>query len=59
MATKTESRYGQCPTHGQVSGTREVPGPSFPFLVYAVRRARARREPFRCPECGSPVEPSD
>lgn len=55
MATKTEIRYGTCPTHGQVSATRDMPGPSFPFVVYAWRRYRAAKEPFLCPNCGAEV----
>jgi hypothetical protein len=53
MATKTEKRYAQCPTHGQVAATREMPGPAFPFFLYAIRRYRAGKQPFRCPECGA------
>jgi hypothetical protein len=55
MPSKPETRSGQCATHGTVEATREMPQPSFPFLVYAVRRARAKRRPFRCPTCGEPV----
>jgi hypothetical protein len=56
MAEKTETRTGDCPTHGTVEGTRAMPGPSFPFVVALVRRSLARRRPFVCPACGSPVE---
>jgi hypothetical protein len=56
MTTKTETRYGTCPTHGHVTATREVPGPTFPFVLYAVRRYRARRQPYLCPACGKTVE---
>lgn len=57
MATKTETRFGECPTHGHVSGTREMPGPSFPFVLYAVKRFRASKQPFVCPTCGQAVTP--
>jgi hypothetical protein len=50
-----ETRAGTCPNHGTVQATRTVPRPSFPFVVYAVRRLLAARKPFRCPDCGSPV----
>ena len=55
MATRTQTAYGPCPTHGQVSATREVPKLTFPFVVYAVKMFAARKEPYRCPECGKPV----
>jgi len=55
MATKTETRYGECPNHGHVNATREMPGPTFPFVVYAVRRRKASKQPFVCPECGTEV----
>lgn len=57
MATKTETHYGTCPIHGHVTATREVPGASFPFVLYAVRRYKARQQPFLCPTCGSAVSP--
>jgi len=28
----------------------------FPFIVYAIWRAIASRRPFRCPDCGAPVQ---
>ncbi|HWD07821.1 MAG TPA: hypothetical protein VHA57_01880 [Actinomycetota bacterium] len=55
MATKTQTRTGTCPTHGTVEATREVPGPSFPFIVYGIRLLMAAFKPFRCPTCGLPV----
>lgn len=57
MATKTETRYGTCAEHGHVTATRDVAGPSFPFLLYAVRRYRSRNQPFLCPTCGKAVQP--
>lgn len=55
MATEVQTQAGQCPTHGSVEATREIPGMGFPFVYFAVARALAKRKPFRCPECGSPV----
>lgn len=52
---QTQTRTGTCPTHGSVEATRELPGPSFPFFVYAIRRLVAGRRPYRCPTCGAPV----
>jgi predicted RNA-binding Zn-ribbon protein involved in translation (DUF1610 family) len=57
MATKTETHYGTCPTHGHVTATREVPSAGFPFVLYAIRRYQARRQAFLCPTCGAAVEP--
>jgi hypothetical protein len=55
MATETQTRTGTCPTHGRVEATREMPRPSFPFVVFAIRRVLASRRPYRCPTCGQPV----
>jgi len=55
MATQVETRDGSCATHGQVTATREMPKPGFPYAVYLVRRALAGKRPFRCPTCGEPV----
>lgn len=56
MATETQTRTAVCPTHGKVEATRELPKPSWPYLVYAVRRMLAARRPYRCPTCGEAVE---
>ena len=48
---KVETARGRCPEHGDVQGVREIPAPSFPFVVYLVRLTKARRAPFTCPEC--------
>jgi hypothetical protein len=56
MATEVRTRPGGCATHGHVEATKEVPQPSFPFLIYAVRRVIADRRPFRCPICGAAVQ---
>ena len=55
MATEVETQTGRCATHGTVEATREIPRMSFPFIVYGVMRAMAKRRPFTCPECGEPV----
>jgi hypothetical protein len=55
MRTTVETRTGTCPTHGGVEGTRDMPQPGFPFILYLFRRAMAGRRPFRCPTCGAPV----
>lgn len=48
---KVETARRLCPEHGMVEAVREVPTPSFPFVVYFVRMIKARRAPFTCPEC--------
>jgi hypothetical protein len=48
---KVETARRPCPEHGMVQAVREVPPPSFPFVVYLVRLIKARRAPFTCPEC--------
>jgi hypothetical protein len=48
---------GLCPVHGRVTGVKELPSPSFPFAVYAVRRARAAPGQYRCSECAQPLTP--
>lgn len=55
MANTTETRNGTCAAHGAVQGERQMPKLTFPFVVTAPMRYLARRKPFRCPECGSPV----
>lgn len=55
MAKEIETHTGRCPTHGNVEATREIPKMGFPFIYYSIVRARARRKPFQCPECGQPV----
>jgi hypothetical protein len=56
MAREVQTHAGRCFTHGTVGATREVPEIGFPFVVYAIWRAVARRRPFRCPECGAAVQ---
>jgi hypothetical protein len=55
MAKEVETRSGRCATHGTVEATREIPKMGFPFVYFAIARAVARRRPYRCPDCGSPV----
>ena len=57
MATETQTTVGDCPTHGEVEATREVPRVTFPPIYTSIRRALAkRRRPYVCPECGAPCE---
>ena len=56
MAKEVQSKAGQCPEHGTVEATREVPKMGFPYVFYASWRAIAQRRPFGCPECGAAVQ---
>jgi hypothetical protein len=56
MATETQTTIGHCPNHGDVEATREIPRVTFPPMITAVRRALAKRRPYRCPSCGAAVE---
>jgi hypothetical protein len=57
MATETQTAVGDCPTHGEVEGTREIPKVTFPPIITGVRRALARRSrPYLCPTCGAEIE---
>ena len=56
MATEIDTTTGECPTHGTVEATRELPRVTFPPLITAARRALAKRRPYRCPTCGAEVE---
>jgi hypothetical protein len=56
MANEIQRTIGDCPTHGQVEASRELPRVSFPPLITAVRRAIAKRRPYRCPTCGAAVD---
>ncbi len=58
MPTETQVQTGECPTHGTVEATRDVPKPHFPFVVYGVRRMLATRKAYRCPTCGAAVTKS-
>lgn len=56
MTDEIQTRSGSCATHGSVEATRQIPRMQFPFLFWAVRRWLARRQPFRYPECGMPIQ---
>jgi hypothetical protein len=56
MAKEIQTQAGRCATHGAVAATREIPRMGFPFVVYGIWRAVARRRPFLCPECGAAVQ---
>ena len=56
MKTKVERRMGNCPTHGRVEGTRELPSMQFPYIYFWIRRSSARRQPFLCPTCNAPIQ---
>jgi hypothetical protein len=58
MATEVQTHRGRCATHGDVEATRAMPRMGFPFLVFAIRRAMAKKRPYLCPECGNPVDES-
>jgi len=56
MATETQSTLGDCPTHGEVEATRQIPKVTFPPIITFVQRAIAkRRRPYACPTCGAAV----
>ena len=56
MATETQTTIGDCPTHGEVEATRQIPRVTFPPIITAVRRASAKRHrPYACPTCGAAV----
>ena len=38
MATETQTTLGDCPTHGEVEATREIPRVTFPPIITAVRK---------------------
>ena len=57
MATETQTTTGDCPTHGTVEASREIPLVTFPPIITAALRAIAkRRRPYRCPTCHTKVE---
>jgi hypothetical protein len=53
--TETQTQTGTCATHGAVQAERQLPKLTFPFLITAPMRYVAKRKPYRCPECGTPV----
>ena len=56
MATETQTIAGDCPAHGTVEATRDIPRVTFPPIITAIRRSLAKRRPYRCPTCGAAVE---
>lgn len=56
MAKELQTQSGRCAAHGTVQATRQIPRMGFPFIVYTIWRALAKRRPFRCPQCGATVE---
>jgi hypothetical protein len=56
MKTEVERTAGECPTHGRVEGTREIPRMQFPYIYFWIRRRNARHQPFHCPTCDAPLK---
>jgi len=56
MASEVQTAVGDCPEHGEVEGTREIPRITFPPIINSIRRALAKRRPYRCPKCGAAVQ---
>jgi hypothetical protein len=62
-AVEVETARGQCPEHGLVEGSREIPvvkafGP-VSYLVRVIRVRRGKRAPFLCPYCEREIELED
>jgi len=56
MAIEIQTALGDCPTHGEVQATRELPRVTFPPIITSIRRTLAkRRRPYLCPTCGAPA----
>ena len=55
IENETVTRQGTCPTHGRVTGVKEVPKLKFPFVISGTARGLAALRPFRCRECGAKV----
>lgn len=53
--TETRTRRGECPTHGNVTGEKQVPKLKFPFVITGIARAFAAARRYRCPDCGTKV----
>jgi hypothetical protein len=56
MANEVQTTTGDCPTHGTVEATREIPKVTFPPIITSVMRALAKRRPYVCPTCGAACE---
>jgi hypothetical protein len=52
---RTKTATGRCAEHGVVRAVKEVPRPTWPFVVYLWRLMASSRSPFLCPKCGKPV----
>ena len=52
---ETQTRQGTCPTHGTVTGIKQVPKLKFPFVISGAARGLASLRPFRCRGCGAKV----
>jgi hypothetical protein len=50
---ETRTRQGMCPTHGDVTATKQVPKLRFPIVVTGIARAASAFRPYRCPGCGA------
>lgn len=57
MATETQTIVGECPTHGEVRATRQIPKVTFPLIISGIMRAVAKRRPYQCPTCDAAVQP--
>ena len=55
MVSEIQRAIGDCPTHGEIEATRELPRITFPPIIATMRRAIAKRRPYRCPTCGAAV----
>ena len=57
MAADIQTTLGDCPTHGEVEATRQIPRVTFPPIITAVRRAFLKwRRPYVCPTCSAVVK---
>jgi len=55
IENETVTRPGACPTHGRVTGVKDVPKLKFPFVISGTARGFAALRRFRCRECGAKV----
>ena len=52
---ETRTLQGTCPTHGRVTGQKQVPKLKFPIVITGALRGFAVLRPYRCPDCGAKV----
>jgi hypothetical protein len=52
---ETRTRQGTCPTHGQVTASKQVAKLKFPIVVTGIARGASAMRPYRCPSCGAKV----